>query len=67
MRKLVVNVKNDALIQTKIKQLSGHRPTNIFIPMCSHIYADQSRKGITGCTHLSLTPDTETLTLLYEH
>jgi len=28
------------LLQMQIKQLSGHRSTNIFISMCSYIYAD---------------------------
>ena len=40
MRKLVWNLKNSALIQTQIRQLSGHRSANIFIPMCLYVYAD---------------------------
>jgi len=32
MRKLVWNCKNNALLQTQIRQLSGHRSTNICIP-----------------------------------
>jgi len=56
-----------ALLQTQIRQLSGYLSTKNFIPMCSYIYADQSCKTIAGCTHLSLTHDTETLTLFYHH
>jgi len=54
MRKLVLNRKKSALIQTQIRQLSGNRSTKIFIPMCSYICADQSCRKIAGCTHLSL-------------
>jgi len=40
MRKLVLNRKNSALIQTQIKRLSGHCSTKNFVPVCSYIYAD---------------------------
>ena len=40
MRKLVLNLKNSALIQTNIRQLSGHSSAKIFIRVCSCIYAD---------------------------
>jgi len=40
MRKLVLNRKNSALIQTQIRQLSCHRSTKIFVPVYSYIYAD---------------------------
>jgi len=40
MRKLVLNRKNSALIQTQIRQLSGHRSAKFFMPVCSYIYAD---------------------------
>jgi len=33
MRKLVIDRKSSALIQTQIRQLSGHRSTNIFVPI----------------------------------
>jgi len=31
MRKLILNRKNNALFQTKIRQLSGHRSTKILV------------------------------------
>jgi len=37
MRKLVLNRKNSALIQTQIKQLSGHRSTKRLC-LCVHIF-----------------------------
>jgi len=35
-----INFGQTALHQTQIRQLSGHRSTKIFIPICSYIYAD---------------------------
>jgi len=40
MRKLVFDSKNSTLIQPQIRQLSSHRSTKSFIPLCWYIYAD---------------------------